>query len=420
MSEIYEKLADKLVKLQGDIDRRRSDPNRRRALPREQAILGGFVKAFKFTYDPSKTNFEGTFWFDRGDGNHHEHEATFVLMGAGQSAITANSCFEIVNDTFKLNDEAVLSIYFTAYCEQLKRWVLACEKFKSYLFDEMQKEPATLPAFFTDGLKLELHEYWRVTVRNLIHVLALSFRQGVPLNNLNHRDGYVIVPSGAIKVFSIGKSPTADSSPKNDLSDLRSLFWSNAFFNGKTSEEWYGFDFLLGKSALFTVDDWESVILNHPTLLSPSADAADNHGRLTCYHEIERFMWDDLTDWDRLAFINALYLKMPQYRMVPNIEKFPRQNVIFTLEQEQVYQLVHGKSNSDSRIYVAVIIAVRNLVRHGYDCSVGPFRPGWDKNRIALEIKLLFGGFMSMAYTVSKLPIAEWHRMACRKKNLYR
>lgn len=74
------------------------------------------------------------------------------------------------------------------------------------------------------------------------------------LNNLNHRDGYVIVPSGAIKVFSIGKSPTAYSSPLNDVSDLRNLFKLNTFFDVAGSEEWYGFDFLLEKSSLFSLE----------------------------------------------------------------------------------------------------------------------------------------------------------------------
>ncbi|KAG0544041.1 hypothetical protein BDA96_02G240900 [Sorghum bicolor] len=157
---------------------------------------------------------------------------------------------------------------------------------------------------------------------------------------------------------------------------------------------------------------WEPIVLNHPTLLSPFVDAADNHAQLTCYMEIERFFWNDLTVSDRVAFINALYVAMPQYRWARDITEFPRQNVAFTTEQENVYTRIHSKANYDKRIYAAVIICVRNLVRHGYDCSLTKNSPGWDKNRIAREIKLLFGGFMSMAYTVSKLSIAEWHAMA--------
>ena len=61
---------------------------------------------------------------------------------------------------------------------------------------------------------------------------------------------------------------------------------------------------------------------------------------------------------------------MHAYRWLLNVTILPRQNIIYTREQEAVYNAIHAKSSSDSRIYVAVIICVRNLIRHGFDCSI--------------------------------------------------
>ena len=99
-------------------------------------------------------------------------------------------------------------------------------------------------------------------------------------------------------------------------------------------------------------------------------DAADNHAQLAYYEEIARFMWDDITGVDRTTFINALYAAMPAYRWLPNVTVFPRQNIIYARDQEAVYNAIHAKSSSNSRIYAAVIICVRNLMRHGFDCSI--------------------------------------------------
>ena len=68
------------------------------------------------------------------------------------------------------------------------------------------------------------------------------------LGNLFERDGYVIVPSGEIKVFSMGTP--AGKSYEKDLLDLRKLFWSTSFFNGAASQEWHGFDFLLSSTLM--------------------------------------------------------------------------------------------------------------------------------------------------------------------------
>lgn len=109
-------------------------------------------------------------------------------------------------------------------------------------------------------------------------------------------------------------------------------------------------------------------------------DAADNHAQLACYHEIERFMWNDVTGSSRNAFLNALYAAMPQYRWVQNVLYFISSqrwntNINFTPEQIAVYRAVHAKSSPDKRIYVAIIIFARNLIRHGYDCSVDIVNP---------------------------------------------
>ncbi|EEC68073.1 hypothetical protein OsI_35933 [Oryza sativa Indica Group] len=118
-------------------------------------------------------------------------------------------------------------------------------------------------------------------------------------------------------------------------------------------------------------------------------DTADNHAQLAYYEEIARFMWDDITGVDRTTFINALYAAMPAYRWLPNVTVFPRQNIIYARDQEAVYKAIHAKSSSNSHIYAAVIIC------------------GFDKKCIAREIKLLFGRFMSMAYSARKLPITS-------------
>ena len=39
----------------------------------------------------------------------------------------------------------------------------------------------------------------------------------------------------------------------------------------------------------FPCSAWEPAVLNHPILLSPSVDSADNHGQLQCYHDLEAF-----------------------------------------------------------------------------------------------------------------------------------
>ena len=74
-------------------------------------------------------------------------------------------------------------------------------------------------------------------------MLALSRTKGMVLGNLFERDGYVIVPSGGIKVFSMGTP--AGKSYEKDLLDMQKLFWSTPFFDGARSQEYNGFDFLL-------------------------------------------------------------------------------------------------------------------------------------------------------------------------------
>jgi len=81
-------------------------------------------------------------------------------------------------------------------------------------------------------------------------MLALARAQGVAIGALGHKESYVIVPSGEIKISGIGLyRSTGMVSHANDLYDLRNFFWLTPFFNASLSEEWIGFD-LVGTPGL--------------------------------------------------------------------------------------------------------------------------------------------------------------------------
>jgi hypothetical protein len=103
----------------------------------------------------------GTFWFDVGYGEKLEHDATFIFLGQH----LGDTCYDIVDKTSQLDHEAVLEAYFTAYCEKMGMWVVAYERFNSFLIDTIENKPAELKGFFKDNLRLELRKFWRTTVR---------------------------------------------------------------------------------------------------------------------------------------------------------------------------------------------------------------------------------------------------------------
>lgn len=127
-----------------------------------QAVVGGIVKAFKIDYIDNATNLaEGSFWFDLGDDKNVKHDATFRLLGHHWGEI----CCNVVEKTSQLQHEAVLEVYFSAYCQKINMWVIAYESFKSRLLDTINNEPTQLNDFFQDSFRLELTEFWRNTLR---------------------------------------------------------------------------------------------------------------------------------------------------------------------------------------------------------------------------------------------------------------
>uniref|UniRef100_A0A0E0BIH2 Uncharacterized protein n=1 Tax=Oryza glumipatula TaxID=40148 RepID=A0A0E0BIH2_9ORYZ len=141
--EIYQELANQLVALREDFDWRRKNPGHRKHPLPDQQHLG-------------------------------------------------DTCYDIVDKTSQLDHEAVLEAYFTAYCEKMGMWVVAYERFNSFLIDTIENKPAELKGFFKDNLRLELRKFWRTTVRNLIRLLALAKIKGVVIGSLGNRHGYVI------------------------------------------------------------------------------------------------------------------------------------------------------------------------------------------------------------------------------------
>jgi len=71
---------------------------------------------------------DGTFWFHLGDNSDIvPHDATFIILESSQE----ETCYNVVEKTSQLDHEAVLEVYFTAYCPKIGKWVLAYERFSA-------------------------------------------------------------------------------------------------------------------------------------------------------------------------------------------------------------------------------------------------------------------------------------------------
>jgi hypothetical protein len=93
-----------------------------------QTVVGGIVKAFQFDYKRGDSIVDGTFWFHLGDNNDIvPHDATFIILESSQE----ETCYNVVEKTSQLDHEAVLEVYFTAYCPKIGKWVLAYERFSA-------------------------------------------------------------------------------------------------------------------------------------------------------------------------------------------------------------------------------------------------------------------------------------------------
>ncbi|XP_037466896.1 uncharacterized protein LOC119338760 [Triticum dicoccoides] len=343
-----------------------------------QELVGGVVKSYRFNYAEGQTVAHGHMYTEFGSGLRKEYAASFLILKDNEAndGLTGE---RIVEETLKLsgNPESVVEAYFSTYCKKIRKWIVVYERFEGYLLENTNM----VPAFFASEAKRDLTDFWRNKIRSLLDVLDQARVRHVVHGNLANGDSYVI-SSGTVKLINIARYRRANHDDTSDIEGLDGFLRTQDFSNARSSAEWMGLSFLLNSEAM-SERDWKRVVMMHPILV-----VAED--KLTSYEEVHTFMWR-LKSFERERFANALYCKM-------------RQHIGYTLYSyldmtRPVHLGLYKFTQYTGIIYLEIINFMSNMISHANDYVINGF---WGPARIVQEIQDTFGGYMSMAYAVSK------------------
>ncbi|XP_037438369.1 uncharacterized protein LOC119306169 [Triticum dicoccoides] len=358
----------------------------------KKMIVGGFVRSFKFEYIRGRTIAQGTMRIEDGSGDFDEVDVTAVILkpDEAEDGVVAQ---RIVEETQKLADysHAIVEAYFSAYCEQIKRWVVVYEKFDGYFHENTDGFE-----FFKDAEKTELTESWMNTIRKFIEVLSFARVRKVFHHGLSKKSSYV-VSSGAVKLINVARH-TGRWLVTQDIKDLSKYFMEDEFFGAAASDDWRSLDCLLNSGAM-TSDHWDTNVLGHPLLLG-SADA-----KLGSYELAEIFMWSHMTGQERLEYSNAMYFLLDRY------QGHKIKDYYINDPNRALYDRIYNLGAYNNSIYCDIVQFVRNLRLHHEEHTLALKLDSWSNEFIVEEITKLFRGVMSMAYSVAHVPRNEWKKL---------
>jgi hypothetical protein len=206
--EIAKDLADKLVEIRKDnlkwydTKTKLHERNPDGYTKPKQAVVGGVVRSYKFSYEEGKEIAQGSMKIMFSTDASCECDVTVVILNDSEAhaGVTGE---RIVHNTRKLSDfnESIIEAYFSAYCDDISKWIVVYEKFDSYFHDESQN---AIPRICEEADRSSLTDFWRENLRSLVRVLAASSKKNVMHGGLSSASSYAI-SAGTIKLINVAR-----------------------------------------------------------------------------------------------------------------------------------------------------------------------------------------------------------------------